>query len=86
MLQSLDVGLYGPLKKQIRKILDNSMKESRTRGAIPKPQFSMLLKGLMGALVSIIKNNKQSFFESTGLRSFRFLSRFGKTQRTPNVS
>lgn len=70
MMQPLDVGFYGPLKKQWRKVLDNWRKESRTRGAIPKPQFPLLLKRLMDSLAPNIKKNLQSSFRTTGLSPF----------------
>lgn len=70
MMQPLDVGIYGPLKKQWRKVLDSWRKESRTRGAIPKPQFPMLLKRLMDALAPNMKKNLQSSFRTTGLCPF----------------
>lgn len=70
MMQPLDVGVYGPLKKQWRKVLDNWRKESRIRGAIPKPHFPMLLKRLMDALAPNIKKNLQSSFRTTGLCPF----------------
>lgn len=70
MLQPLDVGVYGPLKKQWRKVLDKWRQESRKRGSIPKEQFPLLLQKLMDAIAPNIKKNLQSSFRATGLYPF----------------
>ncbi|XP_045761191.1 uncharacterized protein LOC123876139 [Maniola jurtina] len=70
IMQPLDVGIYGPLKRQWRKILDTWRKESRIRGIIPKPQFPMLLKRLMDAMAPNLMKNLQSSFRTTGFYPF----------------
>ena len=67
MLQPLDVGIFAPLKKQWRKILDRWRQESRRKGTIPKEQFPMLLQRLMDGIAPNIKKNLQSAFRATGI-------------------
>lgn len=53
-----------------RKVLDNWRKESRIRGAIPRPKFPMLLKTLMDALIPDMKNILKSPFRTIDLQPF----------------
>ena len=70
ILQPMDVGVFGPLKKQWRKILDKWRRESRRRGNIPKEQFPGLLQGLWCAITPKIRANLHSAFRATGLHPF----------------
>ncbi|KAB0801489.1 hypothetical protein PPYR_05843 [Photinus pyralis] len=70
MLQPLDVGIFAPMKKQWRKVLDQWRQESRRKGTIPKEQFPVLLKRLMDALAPNMEKNLKSAFRATGIHPF----------------
>ena len=64
ILQPLDVAVFGPMKREWRKILQQWRKESRVKGSIPKNHFPKLLNQLQNQLK---EENIVSGFRATGI-------------------
>jgi hypothetical protein len=80
LMQPLDVAVFGPLKSEWRKILDNWRKESRSKGSIPKTQFPNLLSKLNNKLKA---ENITAGFEACGIYP---LNKEAVLKRLPNAN
>ena len=70
IMQPLDVSIFRPFKRIWATILDNFRKESRSKGALPKVNFPIMLHQLYQEVKKTIDVNLKSGFRATGLSPF----------------
>lgn len=71
LTQPLDVGVYGPLKREWRRHLENwKLGPGRQRPSLSKDEFPGLLKVVLDSMQEQMKKNIKSGFSATGIRPF----------------
>lgn len=71
LTQPLDVGFFGPIKRQWRQILTEwKLKEGKSFPTLPKDQFPKLMNRLLVSLSPKVTAIASKSFEATGIRPF----------------
>ena len=81
-LQTLDVAVFGPMKRQYRSVLDDYKKESRTIGAFNKRVFPMLLARLWNMMESNVQVKVKSDINTFLPTTMRFLNEKTEEKKT----